>query len=527
MAHAPLPGTPDRFEAAGIAAFLHDDDSPQRLSEDIRQAIGALKAEYPGFGLRELATICAVRFGRRVSHHTVARILAEAPLVPPLHRRFAPYHELPTAQERRLAVVQLHVEGWSVQSIAAYLATTRLTVYQVLQRWVAEEFAGLADKPHTRHRRVLKVDLQTMAITRQLQDNPLLGAFRLRSALQQLGIALSERTCGRILAHNRAVYGLPGPAKQPRPPKPMPFRARYRHQYWTVDLRYLDMHHIDADPVYCISILENYSRALLASALSRRQDLSAFLTVFYAALSQYGRPTALVSDGGSIFKAGRAKAIYAALGIEHQPIDHHQPWQSYIETHFGIQRRLADFHFAQATTWGGLQRVHDRFVRDYTEQEHWAHRQRPDGKRSPGEVLNWVIGTPHDPARLAQLFAPVRYARRLDRAGYAQFRRWRVYGHRALAQQGVLLWLSDETLTVAAGGELLAYYTVKVNRRGELTEVTESQLLPTPYQSPQPWLWPLSPQERLFAVPVPARGRRRPRRPAEGRQGWLIEPADA
>jgi hypothetical protein len=55
----------------------------------------------------------------------------------------------------------------------------------------------------------------------------------------------------------------------------------------------------------------------------------------------------------------------------------------------------------------------------------------------------------------------------------------------------------------------LAYYTVKVNRRGELTQVTEPRLVPTQYRSRQPWLWQLSAEERLFALPVPRRRRRR------------------
>jgi len=322
----------DRFEAEGLAALLHNEPPQQRLSDEMRQALRDLKAEYASFGLRELATICEVRFDRRVSHHTVASVLAQAPLPTPATRRFAPYHQLPTAQERRLAVVRLHIEGWSVTSIANYLETSRPTVYTVLQRWATEDFAGLPDKPHTRKRRTRKVDLQALATARQLQENPLMGEFRLHTKLKrEFGIELSPRTCGRILAHNRAVYGLPGPEQQPRTPKKMPYAARYRHQYWTVDLRYIDMHQIDGDPVYCISIVENYSRAILASALSRRQDLSAYLVVLYAALQQYGSPTALVSDNGGIFRADRAKAIYAALGIEHKPITPHQPWMSYIE----------------------------------------------------------------------------------------------------------------------------------------------------------------------------------------------------
>lgn len=517
----------DRFDAEGFVGLLDLEPPPARLPDGIRQALRELKAEYAGFGLRELAAIIDVRFGRQVGHHTVARVLADG-LPPSPPRRFPPYHQLAPGAERRLAVVRLHVDGWSVQSIAGYLETTRRTVYQVLQRWVAEDFAGLPDKPHTRHRQTLKVDLATMDIARQLQENPLLGAFRLHSKLKQsFGIELSERTCGRILAHNRAVYGLPGPEKLPKTPKTMPFAARYRHQYWTVDLRYIDRHTIDGDPVYCISILENYSRAILASSLSRRQDLSAFLTVFYAALRQYGSPKTLVSDSGGIFKATRAQAIYTALSITHDPIKHHQPWQSYIETHFGIQRRLSDYYFAKATTWVELQRVHDRFIDDYTEQDHWAHLRRRDGKRSPGEVLHWVIGTPHAPEELEHLFQPVRYGRRLDRAGYVHFRRWRVYGNRALPKQPSLVWLSDETLTVQYDEEPLAYHTVKVNRRGELTAVTEPRLVPSQYKSPQPWLWPLSAAERLLALPVPKRGRRRRQRQVVGVQGGFTALGEA
>jgi hypothetical protein len=142
-------------------------------------------------------------------------------------------------------------------------------------------------------------------------------------------------------------------------------------------------------------------------------------------------------------------------------------------------------------------------------------------------VLRWVIGTPHAPEVLAQLFAPVRYARRLDRAGYVRFRRWRVYGHRALPQQPALVWLSEETLTVGLAAEPLAYYRVKVNRRGELTTVTEPRLLPARYQAPQPRLWPWAPNsgEWQLALRMPAKGRRRRRRPAEGVQGQLLEAA--
>ncbi len=51
----------------------------------------------------------------------------------------------------------------------------------------------------------------------------------------------------------------------------MPFAAGRRHQYWTADIRYLD-HGLGDFKVYAITVLDNYSRAIIASALSRTQD---------------------------------------------------------------------------------------------------------------------------------------------------------------------------------------------------------------------------------------------------------------
>jgi hypothetical protein len=79
--------------------------------------------------------------------------------------------------------------------------------------------------------------------------------------------------------------------------------------------------------------------------------------------------------------------VHAALAIERG-----RPWQSYIETTFNIQRRMADWHFARAESWPELVAIDDRWVQDYNEQSHFAHREREDGRRSPQEVLGWVTG---------------------------------------------------------------------------------------------------------------------------------------
>ena len=346
----------DRFDAIGMRSLFADLRDPQpdrrRLPVEIRRAIVSLKAEHPAFGLREIAAICQERFDRPVSHHTVKLVLTSEPLpLRALLRRFAHYHEIGDPVARRRAVVTLYLDGWSVKAIASYLETSRATVYAVLRRWAEEGWLGLADRPLGPRHPAGKVDLKAMAAIRRLQANPELGEFRIHAALAQQGIHLSPRTCGRILALHRAL-GAPQPATAlPYDPQLMPFAAQRRHQYWSVDIRYLEDHQLGTGkPVYVISILENFSRALLASAISPRQDLTAYLIVLRAAVEAHGAPEALVSDSGGVFKANHARVIYDALGIAHRQIDRGQAWQNYIETHFNIMRRMADFHYARAAT---------------------------------------------------------------------------------------------------------------------------------------------------------------------------------
>ena len=154
----------------------------------------------------EIASVCYVRFGRRPDYRTVERVLAEEPMPLRMVRRFPPYRETGEPRERRTAVVRLHAEGRNAKSIASYLETTRPTVYRALKRWIEEGIEGLDDRPNSGGG-VRKADLKAYATVRRLQENPELGAFRAHAALARLGIHLSPRTAGRILAVNRRLYG--------------------------------------------------------------------------------------------------------------------------------------------------------------------------------------------------------------------------------------------------------------------------------------------------------------------------------
>ena len=83
----------------------------------------------------------------------------------------------------------------------------------------------MADKSHARTDGVRTVDLPAITAIKRLQENPELGAWRMHAALKQQGIELSPRTCGRIMARNRKLYGLAKPARAPHTKTPQPFAA--------------------------------------------------------------------------------------------------------------------------------------------------------------------------------------------------------------------------------------------------------------------------------------------------------------
>jgi hypothetical protein len=517
-----------RFAAHGMRSLFEADGPPasdrRTLPLGIRKAIVELKAEYPPLSLRQIAAICRERFDRSVSHHTVKQVLATEPL--PLHppRRLPRYRDIPDPVARRKAIVDLYTEGWRPTAIAGYLETTRTRVYETLARWGTEGWPGLEDRSRAPHHPARKVDLRAMAAIRRLQANPELGEFRIHAALKQLGIDLSPRTCGRILALHRALGAPRSAPSVPHEAQPMPFAALRRHQYWSVDIRYIEDHSLGTGkPAYVISILENFSRALLASAISPRQDLTAFLIVLRAAVEAHGAPEVLVSDGGGVFRAKQAQAIYAALGIRKEQIDAGQAWQNYVETHFNVMRRMADHHFAQATSWPELQAVHDRFFHDYNHQPHAAHRERTDGRRSPAAVLGWVQGAWCDPADLDRLFR-LRATRVLNAGGYLRFRHWRLYGERGLAGERAAVWVDGEQLTIEYAADTLAQYRVVLGADGRrLREVDEPRLFATAHASPQPFLPELAdldwrPAQRL----APYRPRRKRR--DEATQARLLVP---
>jgi putative transposase len=454
----------------------------------MRQFIVDLQADHPAFRPNEIATICDLHFGRRPSPHTVQRVLAEGPPATRTTRRFPPYQEMTDPATARHAIITLHAEGWNAKSIAAYLATSRQTVHTTLRRWIEEGRLGLEDKSPGPKPGFRAVDLKTMTtIQKEQKENPRLGGFRMHAALLRLGIRVSVRTCNRIMAHHRALYHLEAAEREPHVKKPMPFAASRRHQYWTSDVRYLDTPLL-GQQAYCVTILDNFSRAIIASIVSPTQDLPAYLKVLRDAIRAFGSPEAIVTDGGAIFKANAAKAVYAALDIKKEQIDKRQAWQSYIESNFGIQKRLCDVKFEQAATWSELWAMHDEWVTEHNWQVHWAHRHREDGRHTPAEVLGFVRALVRTSDDIERAFR-YRSGRTVNKFGFVRYQNWHLYAERGLVGRPIVVWLCGSHVLIEHQDEPLSQYTIEFGA-GPVhpTRVFEPRFFEHRFPSPQPFL---------------------------------------
>jgi putative transposase len=500
----------DEFERSGMQSLFSSGEqggareTGRTLPAEIRQLIVDLHAELPTMSWREIAEVCYIRYGRRPDHKSVKHIATATPPRSLQSRRYQPWHLISDPAERKLAAIRLHAEGWSITSIAEYLATSRHTIYDTLQHWTKEGVAGLDAKPKT-NKGVRKATLSVRNEIRKLQENPLLGEYRVHTALLRMGIEVSPATCGRILAANRQLYGLEKPNRQPRAKLEMPFKAVRRHQFWSCDVRYIEEHLLpDPRPVYVITVFENFSRMVLSSAISATQNQWDYLAVLADAIRRYGAPEAIVTDGGGIFSSTVALQLYDMLGIRKERIDPGQPWQDYAETLFSIQRRLADHAFSNARTWPEIQQAHQTWWKNYNSEHHYAHRERQDGRHSPAEVLRGVLGRTYPEEVLSRALYATQFTRHLDRHGYLKFKHWRFFGENGLAGEKVSVWVYEHTLKVEHQATTLSLYSVRLSPdRASITEVKNARRLETHFRSPQLDLWQLSDTEWLLALRRP------------------------
>jgi putative transposase len=479
--------TDRRAEAAGRKGHSYP--------EAIAGYIVYLKQLYPPIHLREIARIVQRKFGYKTNHHTLKQFLEPYNTPIQLELGLTTFSTFADAYHARWTVVRMASEGWNKKSIADCLKLSRTHVYTILEAFERDGFAGLEDQ---RTRPPQHPDNQlTLPLLKEILDiqheYPRAGRFRVHGLLEQQRAEPppSERTVGRAMAINRQFHGAPGPWQSARDEQPdavsfkhLPYRPAYRHHLWFTDIRYLVQ--LDGSWVYSICLIEGYSRKIVAGMASPHQDLPAILQILFAALAEYGCPQAIVSDNGSVFRAGDYLAILRALDIEPLHIEQGKPWQNMIEAQFKVQLRLADFHFEQAQTLEDVQNQHAAFIETFNTTSHWAHRTRADGHRTPVEVLGWLRGRVVEPQRLRELFGRTEFLRTVNHYGFVSVQRFYLYAENGLARQRVSIWIYEGQLSIEYHKTLLARYRCNYDsKQGQLQEVSAPTLYATAFRSPQ------------------------------------------
>ena len=142
-----------------------------------------------------------------------------------------------------------------------------------------------------------------------------------------------------------------------------------------------------------------------------------------------------------------------------------------------------------------------------------AHEKRDDGCHSPAAVLQWIKGVQPEPELLYQAFSALCETRRLNKAGYARFRNFFLYGERNLAGETVLVDIFQDVLTLDYYQERLSRYSVEWQPDDRhLARVGSPRLYQYRYQSSQLELWQPGEVEWFVIIRDSAPVRRRKRK---------------
>ena len=173
----------------------------------------------------------------------------------------------------------------------------------------------------------------------------------------------------------------------------------------------------------------------------------------------------------------------------------------------------AETGFRAARTWDALWHAHATWMNHYNNEDHWAHRGRQDERSTPSAVLAWVRGRRYTDAELRRAVYAMRFIRRLNRVGYAQFKRWRIYGELSLAYQPVVIWLDQDMVTLTYAEQSLRRYAATVDRHAAITALDQRMALPHAFQSRQLQLWDVITEDWQMSHAVPEQPPRRRYRP--------------
>src|SRR5262252_10102982 len=260
-----------RFQRAGLVGLLDHRALPHTRGKSpvevhiplhVQQPIVRLALAHP-FTARDLARIIQTCYELAIDHRGVRRVLElhqlspavlslhyqttqpaalppfparqqlDLALEPPSHAqrllqalgpahlllRFRTYRAYPTEEQARWRIIELLEVGFRPRRIAHLLAIQPAVVYYWHRRFTTFGLVGLTTRTREETAITTRVSVQAMMeVFQWLDNNPLLGHYRVKMALDALGYRYGHTTVWQMVALYKQAH--PHPPREPRQPNP-------------------------------------------------------------------------------------------------------------------------------------------------------------------------------------------------------------------------------------------------------------------------------------------------------------------
>ena len=136
-----------------------------------------------------------------------------------------------------------------------------------------------------------------------------LGPSQVRNQLRRQGMKVSIHTVRCVLEE----HGYVTPKVRKKEGHDQRFEAVRPNQLWHLDFLH---RYINKQKVYILIVLDDFSRFIVGGAFWDGERVGAVMGTFEAAVTRYGRPEKVLSDGGSAFHSWRGVGRFTNLLTE-------------------------------------------------------------------------------------------------------------------------------------------------------------------------------------------------------------------
>ncbi|HKX31680.1 MAG TPA: helix-turn-helix domain-containing protein [Blastocatellia bacterium] len=489
-----------QFREAGLPGLFPATEYPRepQTPELVIVTLLYYKCCVPRASDRELARVLSATTDHRIHHETVKALLERYPIWRYSDFQCLIQYQVPSDQQKlRQEMVKLRQQGWTEKRIAQLLRCSRNTVMKWLRRARQAESqpnnqqSWLLDLSHAPQRPARKVFFGAIHAVLELQKKyGYAGWFRIEGYLEAdpYNIKLGETTIKRIMALNRRIHlapQRPAVVVEVRDPREGPPKSSHPFEHTFIDRKYLDAKPAGVQ-LYSTLLLEGLSRTIIAGSLTTQQEVGVILHIYFQALRRWGLWKQVISDHGGQFISHDFKRVNKRLGIQHEMYEKGKPWRNLIESQFGIQARLGEYHWEKCKTIEEAVEFHRELIRDHNRLPHWAHHRRNDGKHSPLAVLGEARGQWIEPVDLQRAFGQ-RYSQRMtDARGFVKIGRGKIYVEEGLPRTRIQLSFWDGRLRAEYQSQVLMEYQCKCGKKSARpTAISQSLHYAHPFQSRQ------------------------------------------